>query len=112
MTTENCCQACCKRATPISFRARIDQEKVLFRIQDTGLGMEPSALKKVFTIFFSSKGNKGTGLGLFITNKVIRQHRGDIKVKSTPNKGTRFIIKIPRTVPQTARNPRGVAHGD
>ncbi|WP_300458923.1 ATP-binding protein [Desulfobacula sp.] len=113
---ENGIEACIdnpsKKTHTISFRARIDREKVLFRIQDTGLGMEPSALKKVFTIFFSSKGNKGTGLGLFITNKVIQQHRGDIKVKSTPTKGTCFIIKIPRTVPQTARNPRGVAQSD
>ena len=83
---ENSIEACIdnpsKKNHAISFKARIDREKVLFRIQDTGLGMEPANLKRVFTIFFSSKGNKGTGLGLFITNKVIKQHRGEIKVKS------------------------------
>lgn len=113
---ENGIEACIdnpsKKAHTISFNARIDREKVLFRIQDTGLGMDTSTLKNIFTIFFSSKGNKGTGLGLFIANKVIGQHRGEIKVKSSPNKGTKFIIKIPRTVPQTARNPRGVPHCD
>ncbi|WDP88397.1 MAG: PAS domain-containing sensor histidine kinase [Desulfobacter sp.] len=90
----------------ITFQARVDKEKVLFKIQDNGQGMDKSTLKNIFTIFFSSKGNKGTGLGLFIANKVINQHRGDIKVVSTKNKGTKFIIKLPRTAPITARNLR------
>ena len=113
---ENAIEACidnlAKKEHTISFIARIDKEKVLFRIQDNGLGMDPATLKNIFTIFFSSKGNKGTGLGLFIANKVIGQHRGEIKVKSTQNKGTEFLIKIPRTIPKTARNPRGVVHCD
>ena len=113
---ENGVEACidnpAKKEHTISFIARIDKEKVLFRIQDNGLGMDPATLKNIFTIFFSSKGNKGTGLGLFIANKVIGQHRGEIKVKSTQNKGTEFLIKIPRTVPKTARNPRGVVRCD
>ncbi|MDD9305072.1 MAG: PAS domain-containing protein [Desulfobacter sp.] len=92
----------------ILFQARVDKEKVLFRIQDNGQGMDKSTLKNIFTIFFSSKGNKGTGLGLFIANKVINQHRGEIKVVSTKNRGSKFIIKIPRSVPITARNIRGL----
>jgi PAS domain S-box-containing protein len=87
--------------------ARVDKEKVVFKIQDNGLGMDKATLKNIFTIFFSSKGNKGTGLGLFIANKVIGQHRGEIKVVSGREKGTKFIIKIPRSVPMTARHPRG-----
>lgn len=92
----------------IVFAARLDREKVTFRIQDNGQGMDKATLRSIFTIFFSSKGNKGTGLGLFIANKVINHHRGDIKVVSTQGKGTTFIIKIPRMVPHTARHPRGV----
>ncbi|MCG8689164.1 MAG: PAS domain-containing sensor histidine kinase [Desulfobacterales bacterium] len=92
----------------ISFQARVDKEKVLFKIQDNGQGMDKATLKNIFTIFFSSKGNKGTGLGLFIANKVIGQHRGEIKVVSTKNKGTKFIIKIPRTAPIAARHLRGI----
>ncbi len=92
----------------ISFLARVDREKVLFRIQDNGQGMDKATLKSIFTIFFSSKGNKGTGLGLFIANKVITQHRGEIRVVSSRERGTKFIIKIPRVVPMTARHPRGV----
>ncbi len=92
----------------IRFAARVDQEKVLFRIQDNGKGMDKATLKNIFTIFFSSKVKKSTGLGLFLAHKVISQHRGEIKVVSTENQGTRFIIKIPRSVPRTAKNPRGI----
>lgn len=99
-----------KQQPGILFQTRVDEEKVLFTIQDNGPGMDKAALKNIFTIFFSSKGNKGTGLGLYIANKVIGQHRGEIKVKSSPGKGTKFLIKIPRIVPSTARNPRGIAY--
>ncbi len=96
----------------ISFHVRVDKEKVLFTVQDNGLGMDEDTLNNIFTIFFSSKGNKGTGLGLYIANKVVGQHRGEIKVKSTRNKGTKFLIKIPRVVPRTARDPRGASYPD
>lgn len=112
---ENGVDACVDARRPdpaIQFHARVDREKVFFKIQDNGLGMDEATRKNIFTIFFSSKGNKGTGLGLFIANKAIQQHRGEIRVKSSREKGTKFLIKIPRTVPLTARNPRGVALSD
>ncbi|MCG8565204.1 MAG: ATP-binding protein [Desulfobacterales bacterium] len=93
----------------ITFHVRVDREKVLFKIKDNGLGMDDATLNNMFTIFFSSKGNKGTGLGLFIANKVIRQHRGEVKVRSSMEKGTKFIVKIPRTVPPTARKSSRVS---
>ncbi len=92
----------------ITFQVRVDKDKVLFKIQDNGLGMDKATLKNIFTIFFSSKGNKGTGLGLFIANKVIAQHRGDIKVMSNKNRGTKFIIKLPRSAPIAPRRNRGL----
>jgi PAS domain S-box-containing protein len=111
---ENSIEACidnpAEKRPVIQFHTRLDSEKVLFTIKDNGLGMDKETLKNLFTIFFSSKGNKGTGLGLYIANKVVSQHRGEIKVRSTRNKGTQFFIKIPRTVPETARNPRGLAY--
>ncbi len=90
----------------IRFHTRVDKEKVMFKIQDNGQGIDKATQKNIFTIFFSSKGNKGTGLGLFIANKVITQHRGEIKVVSSKNKGTTFIIKLPRTAPITVRQLR------
>ncbi len=110
---ENGIEACAEnpedKKPVISVSVKTDRTKVRFTIQDNGPGMDKTALKNIFTIFFSSKGNQGTGLGLYIANKVIAQHRGEIKVKSEPDKGTRFSIQIPRTVPDTARHPRGMA---
>ena len=93
----------------LGLHARVDKEKLTLRIQDNGHGMDNATLKNIFTIFFSSKGNKGTGLGLFIANKVISQHRGEIKVVSTINKGTKFIIKMPRVAPIAARQLKAIS---
>ncbi len=102
-----CAETAPDRRRRIRFHARVDSEKVLLTIQDSGQGMDDATLKNIFTIFFSSKGNKGTGLGLYIANKVVSQHSGNIKVKSDPGKGSKFLVKIPRKVPQSARSSRG-----
>jgi signal transduction histidine kinase len=59
--------------------------------------MDRETRESLFTLFFSSKGNKGTGLGLFIANKIIAQHGGKIKVDSKPNRGSSFRITIPQS---------------
>ncbi len=113
---ENGIEACAddleQKDPAIAFHAMANPNEVIFTIKDNGPGMDKNELKNIFTIFFSSKGNQGTGLGLYIANKVISQHRGEIKVKSTPDKGTKFIITIPKVVPDTARHPRGIAYPD
>jgi signal transduction histidine kinase len=66
------------------------------RIQDTGHGIQPAQLSKIFDPYFTTKQNKsGTGLGLYITKKVIEDHNGSIKVDSTPDAGTTFTIRLP-----------------
>jgi signal transduction histidine kinase len=66
------------------------------RIQDTGHGIQPAQLSKIFDPYFTTKQNKsGTGLGLYITKKVIEDHNGSIKVDSTPQAGTTFTIRLP-----------------
>lgn len=72
------------------------QDRICFIIQDNGMGMERETREKMFTLFFTSKGSQGTGLGLFIANRVIEQHGGNIKVESTPQQGSRFRICLPR----------------
>jgi signal transduction histidine kinase len=72
-------------------------DNILFEITDTGTGMDRETREKLFTLFFSSKGSKGTGLGLFISQKIIAQHGGSINVASVPGHGSQFIIKIPKT---------------
>ncbi|WP_244154298.1 sensor histidine kinase [Desulfospira joergensenii] len=79
----------------IEFRAAKDKEEIVFEIRDNGIGMDPETREKVFNLFFSSKQNKGTGFGLFITKNIIRQHGGSIHLKSAKGKGTCIHIRVP-----------------
>ncbi len=66
-------------------------------IADNGCGIPQDILKKIFDPFFSTKGSKGTGLGLAVTKKVIEEHSGKLEVESTPDVGTSFYITLPIT---------------
>ena len=66
------------------------------RIEDTGYGIAPAQMAKIFDPYFTTKqGKSGTGLGLYITKKVVEDHNGSIKVDSTPDVGTSFTIRLP-----------------
>src|SRR5256885_3768951 len=66
------------------------------RIEDTGAGIDPSQLNRIFDPYFTTKQAKcGTGLGLYITKKVVEDHNGSIKVESTSGAGTIFTIRLP-----------------
>ncbi len=73
---------------------RADRTQVQVAIQDSGLGIPPEHLERVFEPFFTSKPS-GTGLGLPITRRIIREHRGDIRVVSRPSKGSDFRVLLP-----------------
>ena len=65
-------------------------------IEDTGPGIPPAQLSKIFDPYYTTKQSKsGTGLGLYITKKVVEDHNGSIKVDSTPETGTTFTIRLP-----------------
>lgn len=76
---------------------------MIVRISDTGTGIEPDVINKIFTPFYTTKGiGKGTGMGLPLVYGIIKMHRGKIKVESNTNKnngetGTSFIITLPRS---------------
>lgn len=97
---ENAIDACAadtgKDAHAISFKVAATGEAVVFDIADNGMGMDQETREKAFTLFFSSKGLKGTGLGLFIACDVVKKHGGAIELTSEPGVGTRFHIVIPR----------------
>jgi signal transduction histidine kinase len=57
--------------------------------------MDQETRNNLFTLFFSSKGSRGTGIGLFVSNHVITQHHGNISVESEFGKGTRIQVEIP-----------------
>ncbi len=65
------------------------------RIADTGIGISKDDLSKIFEPFFSTKGQKGTGLGLAVIWGIVDNHNGTINVYSELNKGTTFIIRLP-----------------
>ncbi|MBI5519955.1 MAG: response regulator [Desulfovibrio sp.] len=73
--------------------------RIVFEITDTGVGMSREEREKMFTLFFSSKGSKGTGIGLFISSQVISQHHGGIEVESSVGEGTRVTVWLPLSQP-------------
>jgi two-component system, NtrC family, sensor kinase len=79
----------------VSSRLDTGNSNVIVVVSDNGGGIEGEQLKKIFTPFFSSKGQKGTGLGLAVTQKVIKEHGGTILVSSKVNMGTKFTITLP-----------------
>ncbi|MFC1876352.1 ATP-binding protein [Thermodesulfobacteriota bacterium] len=99
---ENAIDACTydrsKEDHIVTFDAfEIATDRICFIIQDNGMGMDQETREKMFTLFFTSKGSQGTGLGLFIANRVIRRHGGSINVESEIRKGSRFQIFLPKS---------------
>ncbi len=82
-----------------------DRKNVAIDVADTGCGIPPENMSKIFEPFFSTK-PKGTGLGLAVTYGIVQKHGGKIYALSEPNQGTRFIIEfpIPRESLQEERN--------
>ncbi len=72
-------------------------DMLILVVRDTGVGINKEILPHIFDPFFSTKGTKGTGMGLSVSYGIIRQHSGDIAVKSQEGQGTSFIIKLPPT---------------
>jgi signal transduction histidine kinase len=100
---ENAVEACTATQSPpatsptVTFAVETTPETICFCIRDTGHGMDRETREKLFTLFFSSKGAAGTGIGLFVANQVVAQHGGHIAVESTPGQGSAFTITLPRT---------------
>ncbi|MFA5903303.1 MAG: response regulator [Desulfobacula sp.] len=94
---ENAVEACIskKKKGLVRFAIQIQSPHIIFSIKDNGKGIEESKKDKLFDLFYSDKGNKGTGLGLFIASRSIKQHGGTITVKSKVNQYTEFIIALP-----------------
>jgi PAS domain S-box-containing protein len=99
---ENSVDACRlddKRDHEVSLRLAGLPDHIQYEVQDNGIGMDQETQEMAFSLFFSSKGAEGTGLGLFIAEKIARSHGGSIDLKSTPGVGTRFVVNLPRERP-------------
>ncbi len=88
----------------LTISVKLDGNFEIITIKDTGTGIDEEHISKIFEPYFTTKAS-GTGLGLTVVYKVIKEHRGDIFVASEPGKGTVFTIKLP--VPSTERKAIG-----
>jgi signal transduction histidine kinase len=72
------------------------KERVLISVSDTGAGIHPELIDKIFNPFFTTKPpGEGTGLGLSVSYGIIQDHNGRIEVRSEINKGSTFTIVLP-----------------
>jgi CheY-like chemotaxis protein len=96
----------------ITLETREDKGRVVVTVADTGRGMSPEVQRKLFDPFFSTKGPRGTGLGMSIAYGTIRRHGGEIRVKTEEEVGTIFRLSFPATVPAERREETAAADDD
>ena len=88
-----------KPESEVSLRLEGFPDHVQFEVRDNGIGMDQETRDKAFSLFFSSKGTEGTGLGLFVAHRIARAHGGAIELESEAGVGTQFVVKLPRKRP-------------
>jgi two-component system sensor histidine kinase/response regulator len=92
----NAIQASAEKKGSVAVSCMCKDYYVDVRVEDAGYGITQTQMTKIFDPYFTTKqGKSGTGLGLYITKKVIEDHNGSIKVDSTPQIGTNFTIRLP-----------------
>jgi signal transduction histidine kinase len=72
-----------------------ENRQSILEVIDNGAGIPSTMMKHMFELFHSTKGNRGTGLGLAVAKKIVEEHEGSIIVKSAPGEGTTFTIRLP-----------------
>jgi signal transduction histidine kinase len=77
-------------------RFQASEKEVIIEVEDTGIGIAPDTLQRIFEPMFTTKRmGTGAGLGLAISDQIVRQHRGSIRAESEVGRGTRFTIVLP-----------------
>ena len=92
------------RGGTLTLRTRDDGREVVMEVADTGAGLTPEECERIFTPYYTSK-EHGTGLGLAIVQSVVSDHGGRIHVRSSPGRGTTFVIELPRNA-ESAQSAR------
>jgi signal transduction histidine kinase len=91
----NACQAMPNGGTLRLACSAAANNKVAIRVEDTGVGIPPEHLSRIFDLYFTTK-DHGTGIGLSMVYRIIQMHDGEIEVQSTPGRGTTFTLLLPR----------------
>jgi len=74
----------------------VDNDQLKIEVQDTGHGISPENMRRLFTPFFTTKREvKGVGLGLAVAYGIVQRHKGKIEVQSKEGEGTTFTIYLP-----------------
>ncbi len=81
----------------ITLRTWVEESTVCVAVSDTGMGMTAEVQRRLFDPFFTTKGTRGTGLGLSVSQAIIKGHHGLMTVNSEPERGTTFVITLPRS---------------
>jgi signal transduction histidine kinase len=87
----------------VSTQFSMDKKVAWIDVEDNGEGMSPEDMKKLFVVFESRKGARGTGLGLTVSQKILREHNGDIRVTSEPGQGSRFRLFFPAVPAESSK---------
>ncbi len=93
--TINACHAMTETGGEIRFNAYQPNGKLFIEISDTGPGIPKENKRRIFEPFYSTKGEKGSGLGLYITKQLVERNGGKISVKSKLGEGTKFTLAFP-----------------
>ena len=88
------------------------EDLLTIKVSDNGPGIAEEDLATLFELFASSKGSKGTGLGLPVSDKIVREHGGQIIVDSKFGLGTSFTIEIPHVKPPVVSHGLGRISGE
>jgi two-component system cell cycle sensor histidine kinase/response regulator CckA len=91
----------------LSVAVQAADASVSVQVRDTGTGIAPETLPRVFDPFFSTK-SRGTGLGLSVSYGIAQAHGGDLTVQSTPNEGSTFTLRLPAIRAAAGVEPRTV----
>ena len=91
----NACQAMPQGGSLRLVSGPASRQRVEVRIEDTGVGIKPEHLSRIFDLYFTTK-ERGTGIGLSMVYRIIQMHDGEIEVQSTPGRGTTFRVLLPR----------------
>jgi signal transduction histidine kinase len=92
--------SCASKTCEVSLRTLKPQGwAVEYQVTDNGCGMDEETRKKIFQTFFSTKGSRGTGLGLMIAKKIVDEHGGVIDLSSEKGSGTVFRVRLPEKKP-------------
>ncbi len=108
----NAIDACERRGNgEVKVATELDSKASLLRVtvSDNGVGLSPEDCQRVFDVFASKKGNRGTGLGLPVSQKILREHGGDIRVESELGEGSRFFLEWPAISPDQHEPSLGCA---